>query len=112
MVAEPAERTGRVDLRAFYQRASVIWRPVRHDGLSFMVREALGHGRHVLYSYSFPGCIQVRDTEAARAEIERLHQLHRRGELGINEPGLQFVSEKYDKTLIRREILRRLSNLL
>src|SRR5215469_9073172 len=104
---------GRVsELRGFYQRASVVWRPVRHDGLSFMVREALGHGRHVLYSYAFPGCILVRDTEDARAEIERLRQLHQRGELGINEPGLQFVTEKYDKSLIKREILDRLNNLL
>src|SRR6266403_1239163 len=44
---------------AFYKRASVVWRPVRHDGLSFMVLEALGHGRHVLWTYEFPGCVKV-----------------------------------------------------
>jgi hypothetical protein len=48
------------DLTEFYERATVLWRPVRHDaGISFMVLEALAHGRHALYTYPLPGCVQV-----------------------------------------------------
>lgn len=77
----------------FYQRASVVWRPVRHDGLSWMVLESLGHGRHVLWSYAFPGCKMVATAAQAREEILRLHALHERQELKINEEGVRFIAE-------------------
>jgi len=104
---------GRVaDLSEFYQRATVVWRPVRHDGLSFMVREALGHGRHVLYTYPVPGCVQVNDSEDAQREIERLHAEHNTGRLGINEDGQREVAENYAKIPLKEQILTRLELLL
>lgn len=104
---------GRVaDLSTFYKRACVVWRPVRHDGLSFMVREALGYGRHVLYTYAFPGCVQVQDAEDAGAELLRLFGLHQRGQLRVNEAGMRVVAERYEKKRVRQAILCRLANLL
>jgi hypothetical protein len=104
---------GRVgDLTDFYQSASVVWRPVRHDGLSFMVREALGHGRHVLYSYPFPGCLHVKGVEDAQMEITRLRALHESGQLTINECGQRVVSENYAKHFLKQQILGRLESLL
>ena len=44
----------RVNIAPFFERASVIYRPVRHDGLSFMVLEALAYGRHVSTAIRFP----------------------------------------------------------
>src|SRR5271165_2077547 len=42
----------RVPMAPAIESATVIWRPVQHDGgISFMVLEALAQGRHVLYSY-------------------------------------------------------------
>jgi hypothetical protein len=81
------------DLTEFYKSASVVWRPVRHDGLSCMVLEALGHGRHVLWSYVFPGCVHVNDAAEARDEISRLHALHQEGLLRINSEGVHSVTE-------------------
>jgi len=85
---------GRIpELLEFFQRATVIWRPVRHDGLSWMVLEALGHGRHVLWSYAFPGCTQVRSVAEARDEIVRLYALDQRGLLQINSDGVAAIAD-------------------
>jgi hypothetical protein len=104
---------GRIaELSKFYQQASVVWRPVRHDGLSFMVREALGHGRHVLYSYPFHGCVQVKGAGDAQKEIEGLYALHQLGQLRINETGRREVMEKYARNPLKQQILGRLEALL
>jgi len=92
---------GRVsNLSEFYRRATVIWRPVRHDGLSFMVREALGHGRHILYSYPMVGCQHVSCAEDAQEQILRLNVSHQLGCLRINESGARVVAENYSKLLL------------
>lgn|SRR5208337_3752965 len=105
---------GRIsDLVDFYRNASVVWRPVRHDGLSFMVLEALGHGRHVLWSYAFPGCVQVTSASEARHEIARLHALHQQGRLRINFGGVQAISNGgYLPQRLRADILARLDRFL
>jgi hypothetical protein len=105
---------GRIpNLADFYRKASVVWRPVRHDGLSFMVLEALGHGRQVLWSYAFPGCVQVNSASEARDEIARLHTLHQQGRLGINCVGVQAISNGgYLPQRLRAEILTRLDRFL
>src|SRR5271157_374183 len=105
---------GRIpDLAEFYRKASVVWRPVRHDGLSFMVLEALGHGRHVLWSYAFPGCVQVDSASEARDEIARLNALHQQGRLGINSAGVEAISSGgYLPQRLRADILARLDRFL
>jgi hypothetical protein len=105
---------GRIpNLRGFYERASVVWRPIRHDGLSCMVMEALGHGRHVLWSYPFPGCRQVHSASDAREEILRLHALHRRKRLPINHEGARaMVDGGFMPEQLRYKIRERLEALL
>jgi glycosyltransferase involved in cell wall biosynthesis len=80
------------DLAEYYKQATVVWRPTRHDGLSWMVCEALGHGRHVLWSYPFTGCTLVRSTSEAIAEIQNLQRLHRAQKLNVNCEGVDFIS--------------------
>jgi len=99
------------NLEELYKRSSVVWRPVRHDGLSFMVREALGYGRHVLYTYPFIGCVQVNGVDDAQKEILRVFDLHRQGRLEINYVGQQAVSKNYACGLLKQEILSRLEAL-
>lgn len=105
---------GRVpNLAAFYRKASVVWRPVRHDGLSFMVLEALGHGRHVLWSYAFPGCVRVNCASEACDEIARLYALHQHGRLRINSGGVQAIAKGgYLPQRLRTEIHQRLNCFL
>jgi hypothetical protein len=99
-------------LKEFYTRSSVVWRPVRHDGLSFMVREALGYGRHVLYTYPLEGCVQVCGVEDAQKEILRLFELDQAGRLAINHAGQRLVAERYACGPLKQNILRRLEAML
>lgn len=105
---------GRIqNLAPFYERASVVWRPVRHDGLSFMVLEALGYGRHVLWSYPFPGCLQVACSCEAQYEIARLYAQHQQRRLDINRSGVRAVAEGgYLPQHLKTKILARLEQIL
>lgn len=100
------------DLTEFYRGSSVLWRPVRHDGLSCMVLEALGHGRHVLWTYPFPGCMHVTHADEARQQIERLHRLHRQKQLEINRVGAEMIAERYAPQVVKKEILSRLAEIV
>ena len=102
-----------VPITPFLEKSTVIWRPVRHDGgISFLVLEALAHGRHVLYSYPFPACIQARDKEAARRELRRLHLLHEAGGLRLNEDGIQTVARDYTRDKVRSNLLHRWEEII
>jgi hypothetical protein len=95
------------DLTPLLEQTTVVYRPVRHDGLSFTVLEALSHGRHVLYSYPLPGCIQVTSTSMACEELEKLFACHESGELQLNELGRSYIAQEYAPEKVRSELLRR-----
>jgi glycosyltransferase involved in cell wall biosynthesis len=100
------------DMSEFYRQATVLWRPVRHDGLSFMALEALAHGRHVLWSYPFPAARLVDGAAAARAALQQLEHQHRRGVLELNEAGIDLIARDFSPDRIRNEILRRWQDIL
>jgi hypothetical protein len=103
----------RVPMIPFLERATVIWRPVRHDGgISFMVLEALAQGRHVLYSYPFAACTHVTGPAAARAEIEKLLALHNAGRLKRNALGIEVVARSYTSEKVRAELRRRWAEII
>jgi hypothetical protein len=97
----------RVDLSRFFERASVIYRPVRHDGLSFMVLEALAHGRHVLYSYPLPSCIQVTNVETACKVLQELQARHDAHTLGLNLAGIEMIRRDYHPDKVQADLLSR-----
>jgi hypothetical protein len=103
---------GRVNLDEFYRTASVLLRPVRHDGLSFMVLESLAHGRHVLYSYPLPGCRQVTTVQATIREIERLRDLHSSKALQLNHEGLETIARDYHRDVVRARLLERWEQMI
>lgn len=97
----------RVDIAPFYERASVLYRPVRHDGLSFMVLEALARGRHVLYSYPLPACTQVTSVDMACRELEKLQGLHEQQTLELNLAGIDLIHSDYDPDKVQADLLNR-----
>jgi hypothetical protein len=104
---------GRIkDMSEFYRRATIFWRPVRHDGLSHMVLEALGYGRHVIWTYPFPGSRLAETANDARNHIESLYFLHLRNELRINEAGVQAIAGRFLPNQLKRETLNRLEAFL
>jgi hypothetical protein len=100
------------DLAPYLKQSSVLWRPVRHDGLSFMVLEALSQGRHVLYSYPFSGCIETTTVAAAILEIKRLFALHRSGMLSINQTGVDRIAAEFTPEIVRGNLLRRWEEII
>jgi hypothetical protein len=101
------------NLSEVFKHTSVLWRPARHDGLSFMVLEALGHGRHVLWSYPFPGCTWVKTPGEAREEILRLHALYQNGMLEMNSSGPRGLREHgYMPAQLKNSIRERLEEIL
>lgn len=101
------------NLTDFFRQASVVWRPARHDGLSWMVLEALGYGRHVLWTYPFPGCVHAASASEAVESIRQLHELHKCQALEINEAGVKFIAEsQYGPYAFKRNILSRMEEIL
>jgi len=94
------------DLATVLRKSAVLWRPVQHDGLSFMVLEALAQGRHVLYSYPLRGCTQVKDAVASTNELRRLVSLHESRSLGLNAAGLEAVDREFSAARVRESLLR------
>lgn len=101
-----------VDLSSFFKRATVLWRPVRHDGLSFMVLEALAHGRHVLYSHPLTGCLHTPTLEMACAELKRLRDLNDSGLLQVNDAGRQYIARACQPSIVRADLLRRWEQII
>jgi hypothetical protein len=78
-----------------------------------MVMEAMGHGRHVLWTYPFPGCTQVDTAGNARKEIERLCALHREKRLQLNCRGVKAIADGgYLPQELRKRIHGRLEELI
>jgi hypothetical protein len=99
---------GRIGLQPFYERSCVLYRPVRHDGgISFMVLEALAHGRHVVYTRPFPASTLVHDVEEACQELRRLQDLHAAGRLGLNYRGIEVIAGDYSSETVRANLLSR-----
>jgi len=101
------------DLTPFYQQATVVWRPVQHDaGVSFMVLEALAQGRHVIYSYPFPECVQATTVERVHQELRRLQALHAAGNLHLNQAGIKIVAEVFSPEKVRATLLYKWNQIL
>lgn len=100
------------DLVPYLQRATALWRPVEHDGLSFMVLEALAQGRHVLYSYPLSGCVEVKTAAAAARELRRLQELHDSQVLSVNESGMRSIAKDFSPQKVRSDLLRRWEEII
>jgi hypothetical protein len=101
------------DPRRLYEEATVLWRSVRHDaGISFMVLEAMSHGRHVLYTYAVPGATQVSGIDDAREHLECLLALHQAGALSLNRAGIDVVARTYSRDVVKDELHRRWEEII
>jgi hypothetical protein len=100
------------DMKPHLERATVLWRPVEHDGLSFMVLEALAQGRHVIYSYPLEGCAQATTALEAQRELKRLLSLHDARTLGINSAGIQSIAQQFTPAKVRGDLLRRWEEII
>ena len=83
-------------------RCTALLRLPEHDGKSQLVLETLARGRHVVWTYEFPGVCAVRDIDGAIEALALLHDAHRRGALAVNEKGLAYVGRHFNPELLAR----------
>ena len=78
-----------------YREVVVLVRLTEHDGLSFMVLEALAHARHVIWSYPFSGVLQATDDAQLASTLNGLYQEFSHGKLLLNIAGRETVEHFY-----------------
>jgi hypothetical protein len=100
------------DMREVYARCSVLLRLPEHDGLSFMVLEALAACRYVVWNYPLDGVTFVHSDSDAQAALELLRARQLAGQLPLNDAGRRSVLERYAPEHVRDEILSRLEQVL
>jgi hypothetical protein len=100
------------DMSSVYARSTVLLRLPEHDGLSFMVLEALAAGRHVIWNHPLEGVHESNTDADARVFLAWLLAEHREGRLGLNQVGLQSVRQSYLPEHVRERILGRFTELL
>lgn len=96
------------DTREAMAQATLYVRPTSHDSLAYLVLEALASGRHVLWTYPFPGVDRVDSIDAAEARLNDLYRQHVEGRLSLNHEGREAVLEMFEPDVVRHDILERL----
>jgi glycosyltransferase involved in cell wall biosynthesis len=99
-------------MRQVYARTSVLVRLPDHDGLSFMVLEAMASGRHVIWNHPFAGVSEAHSSEEALVHLRRLIDQHRSGSLQPNLAGREYVQASLSPEAVRSEILGRFSSIV
>jgi glycosyltransferase involved in cell wall biosynthesis len=84
-------------LARVYQETTVLVRFTSHDGLSLMTLEALAHGRHVLWTQSFPFVTRVRSYEQLEAALRALLEAHERGDLRVQHEAARYIERAYSR---------------
>ncbi len=100
------------DMDALYRRISVHIRLTLHDGMSFMVLEALSRGRHVIWTFPIEGAIHAPSYEAARDALADLYARHQAGTLGLNTAGRDYAQSHFKLQTLATELDGRLRALL
>lgn len=85
------------DMAPIYARSHVLLRLTAHDGLAFMVQEALAAGRYAVWNHPFPGTLTAGSAEQAAALIADLAGRHAAGSLSPNECGACHVRERFNR---------------
>ena len=101
------------EMKTFHRNATVLVRLVRHDGTGLTVLEALGFGRHVIYSQPLPHCIRVgwRDAGALVEKLTELFRLHQSGLLGPNIQGSAYVQKNFNHQICTEDLISYLLQL-
>ena len=100
------------EMDAIYARSHVLLRLPRHDGLSYMVLEALNHGRHVIWNLPFESARMGRTENELACHIRELRAALAAGTLAFNARGQEVVHATYSGTHVRDMIRSKLKATL
>lgn len=90
---------------AVYGRSHVLLRLPRHDGLSYMVLEALNHGRQVIWNLPFESVRIGRTENEVACHIRELRAALAAGTLTFNTHGRDLVHATHSGSRVR-DIIR------
>ena len=94
------------DIHDVMSQTTLYVRPTSHDGLAYLVLEALAYGRYVLWTYPFPGAETAVDVDAAEARLDELYRQHVEGRLSPNQAGREAVLEMFEPSVVGDAELR------
>lgn len=100
------------DMAGVYAESHALLRLPRHDGLSFMVQEALAFGRYAVWNHPFPGVHAVDSVPAATAHLRLLADRHAAGGLPLNEAGAAHIRERFNTARVRADLRRELATVI
>lgn len=95
---------GRVDYKEMediYRRSTVLLRLTKHDGMPFMVLEALSMGRYVIWNKKFPYCYFAEDYTQIFKFLQKTQHLK-----SLNLAGAEFVRSKYNEKQHVRKLVQ------
>jgi hypothetical protein len=85
-------------LDKIWRDTSILLRITKHDGLPWMLLEALAKGRQVIFSYQFPFCYRAGSFDEARTKLSEILVNEK-----LNLEGARFVRQRFDlETQIKR----------
>lgn len=98
------------DMKEVYRNATVIIRPIKHDGLPLMVLEALAHGRYVIWTYPMPGVFQATDYITIKQYLEEAYRRHMKKQLNIE--GRNYYEKQFDPSIVREKLMHGFRNII
>jgi glycosyltransferase involved in cell wall biosynthesis len=96
------------EMDPIYARCHVLLRLPRHDGLSYMVLEALNHGRQVIWNLPFESARMGRTENELACHIRELRTALAAGTLTFNARGREVVHATYSGSRVRDMIRSKL----
>lgn len=93
------------DMSSIYARTHVLLRFPQHDGLSYMVLEALNCGRHVVWTHPIATGRVARTSDEVVLRVRELRDAFAAGTLAVNDAGRQHVRKTYGRETVRRRIV-------
>lgn len=85
------------DMRSRIDASTVLLRLPKHDGKSMLVLEALARGRHVVWTYDFPGVHHAPRINDAMMLLRALKSAHDAGALEPNAGGYVHVARLFGR---------------
>lgn len=80
------------EMRRVWEETGILLRVAKHDGLPWMVLEALARGRQVIFSHDFPHCYKAKTYDEIKASLSGILAIYR-----ANLDGADFVRSHFNE---------------
>ncbi|TCL61805.1 hypothetical protein EDC14_103238 [Hydrogenispora ethanolica] len=100
------------NMSELYREVIALVRLTQHDGLSFMVLEALAQARYVIWSYPLTGAAQARNCVEAAPVLADLYRAFCHQKLTLNSEGRNMVIGNYTPQAVLGQIAQGIAEIL